>query len=111
MTRVKRGKISTKKNNKYLKLASGFKGLSSKSSTLASEQLIQSYNYQYIGRKLKKRNFKNLWIKCLSVKLKKNTIPYYYFSNSIKKNFIYINNKLLSFINLSLINSFLRQIC
>lgn len=60
MIRVVRGNIANKRRKIYLKKAKGYKGVNSKLSTFANEQIIQSLNSAYIGRKLKKRNFKNI---------------------------------------------------
>ena len=58
MVRVKRGNIASKRRKKYLGLAKGFVGANSRLSTMAGEQVVQSFNFAYIGRRLKKRNFR-----------------------------------------------------
>ena len=55
MIRIKRGNIAAKRRKKYLKLAKGYVGSNSRLSTMASEQVVQSFNYAYKSRKLKKR--------------------------------------------------------
>jgi len=104
MTRVKRGKVTGKRRKRYLKLAASYKGLNSTSSTLAMEQVIQSLNYKYIGRKLKKRNFKRLWVNSISIRIKKHNTAYCIFSKRLKKNYIYMNNKLLAHTNSTFVN-------
>jgi len=62
MVRVKRGNVAAKRRKKYLKLAKGYVGSNSRLSTMAGEQVVQSLNFAYIGRRLKKRNFRRIWI-------------------------------------------------
>ena len=62
MVRVKRGNVAAKRRKKYLHLAKGYVGANSRLSTLAAEQVVQSLNFAYIGRRLKKRNFRRIWI-------------------------------------------------
>jgi large subunit ribosomal protein L20 len=74
---------------------------------MAGEQIIQSFNFAYKGRKLKKRTFRNIWIYRINsvLKLKKNT--YSNFIGSLKKINILLNKKMLSLIafnNLGLFN-------
>ena len=54
MVRVKRGNVAAKRRKKYLNLAKGFVGSQSRLSTLAAEQVVQSLNFAYISRRLKK---------------------------------------------------------
>ena len=60
MVRTRRGNIAAKRRKKYLTLARGYVGSNSRLSTFACEQVIQSLNYAYIGRKLKKRSIQKL---------------------------------------------------
>ena len=62
MVRVTRGNIAAKRRKKYIKLAKGYVGSNSRLSTFAGEQVVQSLNFAYIGRRLKKRNFRRIWI-------------------------------------------------
>ena len=62
MARVKRAVNAQKKKRKIMKLAKGYFGAKSKQYRAASEQVRRSLRYAYIGRKLKKRNFRRLWI-------------------------------------------------
>ena len=67
MVRVKRGNVAAKRRKKYLNLAKGFVGSQSRLSTLAAEQVVQSLNFAYISRRLKKRNFRRIWIYRINV--------------------------------------------
>ena len=62
MARVKRAVNALKKRLKVMKLAKGYFGAKSKQYRAASEQVRRSLRYAYIGRKLKKRDFRRLWI-------------------------------------------------
>ena len=62
MVRTRRGNVAAKRRKKNLKLAKGFVGSQSKLATLAGEQVVQSLNFAYVGRRLKKRNFRRIWI-------------------------------------------------
>ena len=62
MVRTKRGNVAAKRRKKYLSLAKGYVGSNSRLSTMIAEQVVQSLNFAYIGRKLKKRNFRRIWI-------------------------------------------------
>jgi len=57
MVRIKRGNVAAKRRKKYLNLAKGYVGSNSRLSTMASEQVRQSLNFAYIGRRLKKEIF------------------------------------------------------
>ena len=60
--RIKRGVNAVKKRRKILKLAKGYFGAKSKNYRIARQAVMKSFNYAYIGRRLKKRDFRNLWI-------------------------------------------------
>ena len=65
MARVKGAMATRKRRNKTLKLAKGYWGAKSKHFKMAKEAVMKSGNYAYIGRRLKKRDFRQLWISCL----------------------------------------------
>ena len=62
MVRIKRGNIAAKRRKGYLSLARGFVGANSRLAIMAGEQVKQSLNFAYIGRRLKKRDFRRFWI-------------------------------------------------
>ena len=62
MARIKRAVNAVKKRRKVLKLAKGYYGAKSKQYRAASQQVMKSLAYAYVGRKLKKRDFRSLWI-------------------------------------------------
>ena len=96
MARVK-GAMSTKKRHKkILKLAKGYRGAKSKLYRVANQAVMKSLSYAYVGRKLKKRDFRSLWITRISAACKMNDINYSRFMNGLKKANIEINRKMLS---------------
>lgn len=101
MIRVKRGIITTKKRKKVLTLAKSYIGPNSKLSKFASEQIIQSFYYQYISRRLKKRTFKQIYINIINTILKLYNTTYSKFFGQLKKLNIFLNKKVLSFLILN----------
>ena len=79
-----------------MKLAKGYFGAKSKQYRAASEQVRRSLRYAYIGRKLKKREFRQLWIARISAAVAPFGINYSRFMNGLKKAGIEINRKMLS---------------
>ena len=72
MARVKGAMATRKRRNKTLKLAKGYWGAKSKHFKMAKEAVMKSGNYAYIGRRLKKRDFRQLWITRISAACKMN---------------------------------------
>ena len=96
MARVK-GALNTRKHHKkILKLAKGYRGGKSKLYRTANQAVMKSMSYAYVGRKLKKRDFRRLWITRISAACKMNGINYSRFMNGLKKANVEINRKMLS---------------
>ena len=96
MARVK-GALATRKRRKnVLKLAKGYFGAKSKLFKTAKEAVMKSGNYAYIGRRLKKRDFRRLWITRISAAAKMNGMNYSTFMNGLNKAGIEINRKMLA---------------
>ncbi len=96
MARVK-GALNTRKHHKkVLKLAKGYRGGKSKLYRTANQAVMKSMTYAYVGRKLKKRDFRRLWITRISAACKMNGINYSKFMNGLKKANVDINRKMLS---------------
>ena len=76
MARVKGAMATRKRRNKTLKLAKGYWGAKSKHFKMAKEAVMKSGNYAYIGRRLKKRDFRKLWITRISAACKLNGMNY-----------------------------------
>ena len=96
MARVKGAMMTRKRRNKTLKLAKGYWGAKSKHFKMAKEAVMKSGNYAYIGRRLKKRDFRKLWITRISAACKMNGMNYSTFMNGLKKAGIDLNRKMLS---------------
>ena len=96
MARVKGALATRKRRNKTLKLAKGYFGAKSKLFKTAKEAVMKSGNYAYIGRRLKKRDFRRLWITRISAAAKINGMNYSTFMNGLKKAVIQINRKMLA---------------
>jgi large subunit ribosomal protein L20 len=96
MSRIKRGTITKKRHKRVLKKAKGFWGLRSKVFTRAQETLLRAMEFAFIGRKLKKRDFRALFISRISAACKQNGISYSRFISALEKINIKINRKMLS---------------
>ena len=96
MARVKGAMMTRKRRNKVLKLAKGYWGAKSKHYKMANEQVMKSLTYAYTGRKLKKRDFRSLWITRISAACKMNGMNYSTFMHGLKVAGIEINRKMLS---------------
>ncbi|WP_044976302.1 50S ribosomal protein L20 [Ruminococcus sp. HUN007] len=96
MARVKGAMMTRKRRNKTLKLAKGYWGAKSKHFKMAKQAVMKSGNYAYVGRKQKKRNFRQLWITRISAAAKLNGMNYSTLMNGLKKADITLNRKMLS---------------
>ena len=96
MARIKRAVNALKKRRKVMKLAKGYWGAKSKQYRAASEQVARSLRYAYTGRKLRKRDFRRLWITRINAAARLNGMSYSTFINGLKKNNIEVNRKMLA---------------
>ena len=96
MARIKRAVNAHKKRRKVLKLAKGFFGAKSKQYHAANEQVMRSLRYAYIGRKLRKRDFRRLWITRINAAARMNGMSYSTFINGLKKAGVEVNRKMLA---------------
>lgn len=101
MARVKGAMMTRKRRKKVLKLAKGYFGAKSRNFKMAKQAVIKSGQYAYVGRKLKKRDFRALWITRISAACKVNDINYSRFMNGLKKAGIDLNRKMLADIALN----------
>lgn len=106
MARVKGALATRKRRKKILKLAKGYWGAKSKHFKMAKEAVMKSGNYAYIGRRLKKRDFRRLWITRINAACRMNGITYSAFINGLKKANINLNRKMLSEIAIADENAF-----
>jgi large subunit ribosomal protein L20 len=96
MSRIKRGVVSRRKHNKLLSLTKGYRGTKSKLVKLAKEASLHAGAYAFHGRKLRKQDFRTLWITRISEAVKKEDISYSVFINKLKKANIQLDRKILS---------------
>ena len=96
MARVKGAMMTRKRRNKTLKMAKGYWGARSKHFRVANEAVMKSLTYAYVGRKLKKRDFRSLWITRISAACKMNGMNYSTFMHGLKMANIQINRKMLA---------------
>ena len=96
MARVKRAVNSRKNHKKVLKLAKGYYGGKSRLFKTANETVIRSLRNAYVGRRLKKRDFRRLWIARINAASRMNGLSYSKFMNGIKLAGVDINRKMLS---------------
>jgi len=94
--RIKRTVNAVKKRRSILKSAKGYRGAKSKLYRTAREQVMKSGQYAYIGRKLKKRNFRALWITRINAACRQNGISYSKFIAGLKAKGIDLNRKVLA---------------
>ena len=84
--RIKRSVNALKKRRKTLRLAKGYRGTKSNLYRVAREQVMKSGQYAYIGRRLKKRDFRKLWIARINAAARQNGITYSRLMDGLKKN-------------------------
>ena len=96
MARIKGAVMTRKRRNKVLKAAKGYWGAKSKHFKMAKQAVMKSGNYAFAGRKMKKRDFRRLWITRISAAAKANGMNYSTFMNGLKKAGIDLNRKMLA---------------
>ena len=96
MARIKAAVNAHKKRRKIFKLAKGYFGAKSKQYRAASEQVRRSLRYAYQGRKMRKRDFRRLWITRINAAARMNGISYTVLVNGLQKHNITINRKMLA---------------
>jgi large subunit ribosomal protein L20 len=110
MARVKKGVNAHKRHKKVLKQAKGFYGQRSKNFRAANPAVMRALRSAYIGRKLKKRDFRKLWIARINAGARQNGISYSRLIDGLKKSGIDINRKMLSEIAINNAEDF-AQLC
>ncbi|MBQ7355147.1 MAG: 50S ribosomal protein L20 [Clostridia bacterium] len=96
MARVKGALMTSKRRKKVLKAAKGYWGAKSNHFKMAKQAVMKSGNYAFIGRKLKKRNFRQLWIARINAQAKVNGMNYSTLMHGLKKAGIDLNRKMLA---------------
>ena len=96
MARVKGAMMPRKRRNKVMKMAKGYWGSRSKHFRVANEAVMKALTQAYAGRRLKKRDFRSLWITRISAACKMNGMNYSTFMHGLKVAGIEINRKMLA---------------
>ncbi len=96
MARIKGAMMTRKRRNKILKQAKGYWGSKSTHYKMANQAVMKSLKYAYIGRKQKKREFRQLWIARINAACKANGMNYSRFMHGLKVAGITMNRKMLS---------------
>jgi large subunit ribosomal protein L20 len=96
MARVKRGVTSHAKHKKVLQSTKGFRMTKNRLIRVAKEAALHAGEYAYAGRKLKKRDFRRLWITRLNQAVQQRDLKYNQFINALKKADIQLDRKILS---------------
>ena len=94
--RIKRAVNAVKKRRKIMKLAKGYFGSKSRSYRIAREAVMKSLMYAYIGRRLKKRDFRKLWIARINAAARMNGMSYSKFMYGLKVAGVDLNRKVLA---------------
>ena len=94
--RIKRGVNAVKKRRKILKSAKGYFGAKSKLYRVARQAVMKSGNYAFVGRKLKKRDFRSLWITRINAAARINGMSYSTLMHGLKVAGIDLNRKILA---------------
>ncbi len=96
MARIKGAMMTRKRRNKVLKAAKGYWGAKCKHFKMAKQAVLKSGNYAFAGRKMKKRDFRRLWIARISAQAKACGMNYSTFMHGLKNAGIDLNRKMLS---------------
>jgi large subunit ribosomal protein L20 len=96
MPRAKRGNKRLERRKKILKLARGYRGTKSKLYRSAKESVERGLNFAYTGRKLKKRDFRSLWIVRIGAAARLNGLNYSQFMHGLKVAGIELDRKVLA---------------
>ena len=94
--RIKRGVNAIKKRRKIMRQAKGYFGAKSKLYRVARQAVMKSGNYAYVGRKLKNREFRQLWIARINAAARMNGLTYSTLMHGLKLNEINLNRKVLA---------------
>ena len=96
MARIKGALMTRKRRKKILKAAKGYWGAKSKHFKMAKQAVMKSGNYAFAGRKMKKRNFRQLWIARINAQAKVNGMNYSTLMHGLKVAGIDLNRKMLA---------------
>ncbi len=96
MARIKRGVHGLKHRRKVMKLAKGFRAARRRNYRVANEALLHSLAYAYRDRRVRKRDFRSLWISRINAAVRREGMTYSVFMNGLKKSGVTLNRKALA---------------
>lgn len=96
MARIKRGLNGLKHRRKVMKLVKGFRAARRRNYRVANEALLHSLSYAYRDRRVRKRDFRALWISRINAAVRKEGLTYSVFINGLKKSGVTLNRKALA---------------
>lgn len=96
MARVKRGLTSHAKHKKLLRMTKGYRMTKNRLVRVAKEAMLHAGEYKFAGRKLKKRDFRRLWISRINQQVQSMDLNYSRFINALKKAEIHLDRKVLA---------------
>lgn len=96
MARIKRGVSTRRRHKKIMKLAKGYHGSRSKTFRVANQAVMRAWQYAYAHRRLRKRDFRKLWIARINAACRQNEMSYSTFIYGLKVAGIEINRKMLA---------------
>ena len=96
MARIKRGSHGIKHRRKVMKLVKGFRAARRRNYRVANEALLKSLAYAFRDRRVRKRDFRSLWISRINAAVRREGMTYSVFMNGLKKSGVTLNRKALS---------------
>ena len=96
MARIKRGVHGLKHRRKVMKLVKGFRAARRRNYRVANEALLKSLAYAFRDRRVRKRDFRSLWISRINAAVRREGLSYSKFMNGLKKSGVTLNRKALS---------------
>jgi len=96
MARIKRGVSGLKHRRKVMKLVKGFRAARRRNYRVANEALLHSLAYAFRDRRVRKRDFRSLWISRINAAVRREGLTYSVFMNGLKKSGVNLNRKALS---------------
>ncbi len=96
MARIKRGSHGIKHRRKVMKLVKGFRAARRRNYRVANEALLKSLSYAFRDRRVRKRDFRSLWISRINAAVRREGLTYSVFMNGLKKSGVTLNRKAIS---------------
>jgi large subunit ribosomal protein L20 len=96
MARIKRGVHGLKHRRKVMKLVKGFRAARRRNYRVANEALLKSLSYAFRDRRVRKRDFRSLWISRINAAVRREGMTYSVFMNGLKKSGVTLNRKAIS---------------